>query len=783
MTGNSRSVKKYLRDLSDHPLINGWANLVQSRPWLVILATILFACATVPGMRFIVFNNDYRIYFSPDNKDLIAWENLLDTYTRADSLLVAVESVNGDRIFSPQVMPAIVELTDELWKTPYVTRVDSVTNFQNIATAGDDISMDDLVPKDKVADAEFLRERERIAYREPLIKDAMLGQDGAVTGIYLQMMIPKQGDAISKATAGMHDMKRRFEEKYPNLRIQLGGLVMLNGAFDYYARADMMTILPVMFAITIIIMVLVFRSVAATIAALSAVGITVLSTMGIAGYMEIPIGPHSSVSPQIIKTISVATMMYVVLSFLSELRSQGGKEAAIRQAVKINVVPITLSSFTAAVGFLSMLTSVIPPFQHIGIMCGIGTLICYVLSLTFLPSMLAVLPDRAARKAGKQVHWQWPVRLANFIVHRYRAILVAMVLAPIPALVGFAQLEIDDNFVRLFKKGTWFRDAADFIDARLAGTTNIEFDLHAKGSQGVTEPEFLETVESFKQHLSEDPMVTHVASFSDTMKRIHKAMHGDDPQYYRIPEARDAAAQYLLFYEMNLPFGLELNSQINIDRSAIRLTATTKSASTKDTIAFVERTNAWLEKEHPELGARAVSVLVMFSYMAKAVAVNAYEAAGIAIALVVLIILAGLRSVRLCVIAILSNVIPIMLVLGIWHWAGRTLDFTAGLIFSMTFGVIVDNSLHIMYWYSRGIKEGLSVADAVRGAVERRGPTMLFSTITLVLGFAVFGLSNFFVNVTLGLLTALVFSIGLVWDLLVTPSLLMLMRPYSRKAN
>jgi hypothetical protein len=177
-------------------------------------------------------------------------------------------------------------------------------------------------------------------------------------------------------------------------------------------------------------------------------------------------------------------------------------------------------------------------------------------------------------------------------------------------------------------------------------------------------------------------------------------------------------------------------------------------------------------------------VLVMFSYMAKAVATNAYTAAAIAIGLVVLVILAGLRSIRLCVTAILSNVVPIMLVLGIWHWLGHTLDFTAGLIFSMTFGVIVDNSLHIMYWYSRGIQqEGKSVENAVRAAIQRRGPAMVMSTLTLILGFSVFGLSNFFVNVTLGLLTVLVFAVGLIWDLLMTPSLLLLLRPYSGRSR
>jgi predicted RND superfamily exporter protein len=469
-----------------------------------------------------------------------------------------------------------------------------------------------------------------------------------------------------------------------------------------------------------------------------------------------------------------------VLSFRNLLRVEGSRDAAIGETVRINIVPIALASFTAAVGFFSMLTSVIPPFQHIGIMCGTGVVVGYVLTLTFLPSLLMVLPTRRVSSSGALKEWRWPALLGDFLTRHYRVLLVVMSLLPIPALIGFAHLEIDDHFIRLFKQGTWFRDSSDAIEAKLAGVTTIDFSLHSGAPDGITDPRFLREVEDVKTHLLRDTVVTHIAAFTDTMKRINRAMHQDDPHYYRIPEDQTTAGQALLFYELNQPFGLELNSIMNVDKSSLRFTITTRSTTTKETIAFVERTNQWLEQVHPDLKARAVSVLVMFSYMAKAVAINAFVAAGIAVALVVFVIAVGLRSARLCIAAVLSNIVPVVLVLGIWHWLGHTLDFTAGLIFSMTFGVIVDNSLHLMYWYTRGIRqEGKTVPEAVRGAIERRGPAMVLSTLTLILGFSVFGLSNFFVNVTLGLLTALVFALGLTWDLLMTPALLMWLRPHA----
>lgn len=773
------SIRRKLLDpvhrIADSVFVARWAALVVDRPWRVIASVLAIVALAMPGLRLVTVNDDYRIYFSPDNEDLQAWEDLLDTYVRSDGLVVVVETRNQRPVFSPEVMPAIVELTRELWRAPFVTRVDSISNFQHMIPKGDELTVEDLVPADRAASPSFLAQRETIALQEPLIRDAMLSKDGTVTALHLQMMIPKRGNAIADAATGIREIQRRFEGKYPELRLRLGGLVMLNAAFDEYARSDMATILPAMMVIIVVVMAVLFRSALATVVALTVVFLTVSASMGIVGYLGIPLGPHSSVSPQVILTITIATTMHVMLSFLRELRAHNDRATAVSRAVTSNVVPISFTSLTTVLGFASMLTSVIPPFQHIGIISGLGTVMCYVLTLTLLPSLLRVLPFKPAPQDGQwaESKWRWPARLAGFVIAYHRAIVAIAAVVLVPLVWAASQLEIDDHFVRLFKQGTTFRDDADFIDKRMAGTTNIELSLQASGSQGVTDPGFLAKVQDVKQRLLADPMVTHVAVLTDTINRINKNMHGGDEAFYRLPEDKGVAAQYLLFYEMNLPFGLDLNSQINIDKSALRLTATTKSHSTKDTIAFVERTNGWLEKDFPELRARAVSVLVMFSYMAEQVAINFYTSALVAMVLIVCAIALALRSWRMGLLSLVPNLFPIIVVFAVWHWLGRTLDFTAALIFSMTFGVIVDDTVHFLHSYMRLKGKGKSAEEAIRGSMTHVGPAILFATLILALGFMVFGLSNFQVNVTLGLLTALTFCVGFALELMLTPALLM----------
>jgi len=769
-----------LHRCSDAVFISRWAQVVSRRPWLVIALTAVVLAATAPGLRLLAFNDDYRIYFSPENEDLQSWENLLDTYSRTDSLLFVVEAQNGKRVFSPEIMPTVVRLTQELWTVPYVTRVDSVANFQYLVPKGDELTVEDLVPETRAASTVFLRQREKAAHAEPLLNGAMLSDDGTVTAFALQMMIPKKDNAIADAAAHVREIQKRYEAQFPDLRVRLGGLVMLNAAFDEYARSDMATIMPTMLVVIVVVMTALFRSISATLAALATVFLTVLIAMGIAGYLGIPLGPHSSISPQVILTITIATAMHIILTFLNAVTSDRTRDAAVVHAVKANFVPISFTSLTTILGFTSMLTSVIPPFQHIGIMSGIGTLVCYLLSLTLLPSLLRILPFKP-RARTEHDGWTWPTTLGAFVIRYHRAIVGVAAIALVPMVWGMSQLQIDDHFVRLFKKGTAFRDDADFIDAHLAGTTNIELSLHSNGPNGITDPNFLAKVERVKEHLLDDPLVTHVAVLTDTFKRINRDMRGGDPAYYRLPGDKETAAQLLLFYEMNLPFGLELNSQINIDKSALRLTATTKSSSTKDTIAFVDRTNDWLEHAYPEFQARAVSVLVMFSYMAKKVAINFYTSAFTAMILIFLAIALALRSWRLGLLSLVPNLFPIIIVFAIWYALGRTLDFTAALIFSMTFGVIVDDTVHFMHKYLHAVtKEGKSVSDGIIAAMSTVGPAIFYSTMVLSLGFIIFGLSNFQVNVTLGVLTALAFSVGVVIELVLTPALLMLLHSHRR---
>ncbi|MBU6950856.1 RND family transporter [Hahella sp. HN01] len=758
------------------------AHLIIAAPKRVIAFLLLMPVLLSPGLQHIKFNDDYRVYFSKDNVDLVAWENLLDTYSRTDPLIVTVEATQGADLFSPEVMEAVQRLTEELWQVDFVTRVDSITNFQHIEADAEEILVEDLVLPEKLHNPGYLSSRRTIAESEPRIKDRMLSSDGKVTAIYLQLMIPDKENAIAEAAAKVRSIRDDYEQRYANLDIRLGGIVMLNAAFDEYARADMATLFPLMFLIFMVIMALLFRSWKVTLCIVFSTILTVFSAFGVTGFLGIEFSPHSSIAPHVILTISVAVGIHVALSYLFGRARHPGRDDAVKHTLQQNIYPVTLTSLTTGIGFLSMLYSDVPPFQHLGVMCALGVLFAYINSMILIPASMMLMNIQRDQSATSVIS-QLCKALGEFLVRRKALVAVVFLGLMSAPLYGLRYFTIDDHPVKMFEKGTEFRDDADFIDQRLAGTTTIHFSLDTSVEQGISDPVFLQDAEAFKQHLLDDPMINHVASLTDTLKRVNKSLHNGDQAFYKTADSQEANAQALLFYEANLPFGQEINNEINIAKSSTRMIATISSSSSSEIINLVDRTHQWLQDNVHSFKSRGVSVLVMFSYMIERLADNMIINAALATVLIGLVLTLTLGSVRLGLISMAPNLAPILVAFGVWSLCGGSLDFAAVLIFAMTLGVVVDDTVHFISKYLRLTRDqGMTPNEAVVETFRSIGPALLISTVVLSVGFLAFSLSHFHMNVTLGIMSSLTFLIALIFDFIMLPLLLLTFGPKPKPA-
>ena len=334
----------------------------------------------------------------------------------------------------------------------------------------------------------------------------------------------------------------------------------------------------------------------------------------------------------------------------------------------------------------------------------------------------------------------------------------------------------NDEFINYFDESVEFRSDTDYISENLTGIYNIEYSIGSGESGGINNPEYLKNLNAFEDWLNEQPEVIHVNAFSEVARRVNRSMHGDDPQYYKVPENREEAAQYLLLYELSLPFGLDLNNQINVDKSETRLTVTIKNLSSVEMIAFAKRGEEWLKTNTPEpMHAIGVSPTLMFSKLGFRQADSMQKGNIVALILITLILILALRSFKLGMLSIIPNVTPVLVGFGIWALYKGQINTGMVIVFGMTLGIIVDDTVHFMSKFLRAKRElGYNSEQAVVYAFETVGKALVTTTIVLLAGFSVLSTSAFALNSYMARLTVIIISAALIIDFILLPSLLIL---------
>lgn len=745
---------------------------IVDHPRRVILVCLVLVLGLAAGGSRLSFTNDYRVFFSNENPQLLAFQAIENTYTKTDNVFFVLAPHGGD-VFQRPVLQAVQELTTLAWQTPYSTRVDSLSNFQHTYADQDELVVEDLVTDADALGPPDLQRIRAIALSEPLLVDRLVSPEGHVTGINITVQLPGLDETreVPEVVEYTHLIADRIRGEFPGIDVYLTGMVVMDHAFGEASRGDLSTLVPASFAVIVITVGLLLRGWAGTFATLWIILFSILAAMGATGWLAMRITPPSATAPTIIMTLAVADTVHILASMVHYMHKGMPKREALLESLRINMQPVFLTSLTTGLGFLSMNFSDAPPFRDLGNITTMGVTAAYLLSITFLPALVMLLPIHARQQPeGSRLI----ERFAGFVVHRHRTLLwsvgaiIAMLIAFIP------RNELNDVFVNYFNESIEFRRHTDFVDRNLGGLYNIQYSLPAAESGGVSRPDYLAQVDRFAAWLRGQPEVVHVNTFTDTMKRLNKNLHGDDPDWYRLPDQRDLAAQYLLLYEMSLPYGLDLNDQINVDKSASRMSVTTRTLSTNDFLALVERADTWLKRNTPGIYVEASSTSVMFGHIGQRNIESMLVGTTVALVLISMVLIIALRSFKLGMISLLPNLLPAGMAFGLWGLLVGEVGLSLSVVTAMSLGIVVDDTVHFLSKYLRARREqGLDPEAAVRYAFSSVGMALWITSLVLMAGFMVLALSAFYLNAGMGMLTAIVIGLALVVDFLFLPPLLM----------
>jgi len=742
--------------------------------YLIILATLVLVGLTTLGFP-LRFDNDTRVFFSEDNPQFMAFEALQDTYTKNDGVLFVLAPQDG-QVFTPETLSAVEWLTNEAWQMPYSIRVDSISNFQYTYADEDDLIVEDLITDaSSFSEAEMARIK-AIALAEPFLINKLISPQAHVTGINVTVQLPDKNleTAVPEVVAFARDLADKVRARSPHLEVYLTGIVVMNNSFPEAFKSDLFSLIPIMYMGILILLGLLLRAFYGTFATLLVISFSTMAAMGLAGLLGMVLSGPSSAAPIMILTLAIADSVHFLASFGHEMRVNGReKREAIVESLRVNLRPIFLTSLTTAIGFLSLNFGDVPPFHDLGNIVAMGIAIAFLLSVVFLPAFIAILPVRCQLKTVKTLKTM--DHLSDFVIARQKQLMWGIAAVMVLLIACLPRNELNDVFVHYFDEHFDFRRATDFTTENLTGIYDIHYSLKAGEPDGINKPEFLQVVAEFAEWFRQQPQVIHVNTITDTFKRLNQNLHGDDPSYYRLPERRDLAAQYLLLYEMSLPYGLDINNQINVDKSATRLTVTLETLSSNDMLALDERAQQWLKKKGlPSMEAgQGASTAMMFAHIGSRNIRSMLFGATVALVLISLILIVALRSLKFGLISLIPNLVPTAMAFGLWGILVGEVGLGLSVVAGLTIGIVVDDTIHFLsqYLYARREK-GLTSENAVRYAFRNVGMALWITSIVLMVGFLILSLSHFYINSTMGIMVAVTIVFALIADFLFLPALL-----------
>ncbi len=747
-------------------------SLVMNRRWLTVLVSLLAIFLIAAGtVRLVEVDVDFRNHFGKNDPRLVALEQLEDTYALSDSLLVVMAPEDGT-IFTRDALMAVEEMTEQLWQTPFVTRVDSITNYSHSWAVGDELIIEPLIDDAAGLTESELEQTREIALGTEEISGRYVSRDGRVAGLTVNVVLPDAGRQQAKVDVVdfLHAAAAEARASHANIEYHLTGGLFLNRSVRDALNEDMSKLGLIALTTMLVVAFAMLRSVSAVVAVIILLVAVVMSGLGFAGWVGMKLYGESGAALFVLMAVTVAHCMHIVEGMLAQMRQGMDRTQAVIHSMRSNVWPVFLTSVTTAIGFLSLNFSEMPPFRIMGNIVAFGAMCAFVFAVTLLPAVLSLLPVSARpKREGKRSFFDL---LGRFVVYHHIVLLFSFGAIVIALIAGVARIELNEDPLKLLDRSYEYRRSTDFVSENFSGLEPFEYSLSAGREAGITDVGYLRDVDAFATWYKAQPEVAHVFAITDILKRLNRNLNGDDPDYYVVPDESDLAAQYLLLYEFSLPAGLDLNNLVDVERSATRMTVVLKSLSAKEKIGLDNRAQAWLRQNAPSLETGATGVPLVGAYSIKRNIEKMLIGTVVAMAVVSLLLVFIFKSLRFGLISLIPNFVPAAMAMGAWGYTVGEVGVAASVVTALAFGIIVDDTIHFLTKYLRARKQGLLPSESVQSALSTVGKALFATTLVFALGFLVFGASGMANNQALGLLMGITVIIALLADFLFLPPLL-----------
>ncbi len=796
-------------------LLESWGHFVHRHAWWVIAIAIAVTAASATQLKHLYVDATLEGFFREDDPVRVLYDDFRDQYGRDTFIIVSLDPEGG--LFEREFLETLRELHERIEsEIPLVVEVTSLVNARETRGVGDELVVGELM-EDWPEDDAALAEIERRALANPLYRNNLISGDGELTAIMIETEVYSQIGVDDDALGGFEDEDPAFDEagapaadaepvfltgeeearivegvlallaeyRGDGLRIEVAGTPVLTQQFAAKMQADMARFTVLALAIIVVSLATLFRRVGAVLLPLATVVCAVLTTLSIMAATGTPVTSPTQIIPTFLLAVGVGGSVHILAIYYQARRRGLSKEDGIAHALGHSGLAVIMTSLTTAGGLLSFMAAALLPIGHFGVFAPVGVIVALLYTLTLLPALMAVAPGRSdAPGEAKPLFFSQRllVDAGTWAVRHDLAILIVTAALIAFSLLGASKLRISHSPFDWFPEGDLVRNGMEAMDTNMGGMGNIEVLVDTGEPNGFHDPVLLSRTDRLHGYVYSldinDVQAGKVFSLIDVVKETNQALNENQAAFYAIPEDRQLVAQELLLFENAGSDDVEdlVDSTFQSGRISVRVPI-------QDSTAFPDFIQAVIDEAArllgPGVAIEVTGIVRVISETMDAVLHTMVRSYVTALMIITPLMVLLIGRVGVGVLAMVPNLTPVILTLGIMGWNDIPLDAFTLLVGSIALGLAVDDTIHFMHNFRRYFDETGDVEVAVRRTLETTGQALLFTSIVLAAGFAIYTqayLTNLFY---FGLLTSLTIVFAFVADLVLAPA--MLVRVFGRR--
>jgi predicted RND superfamily exporter protein len=748
-------------------------SLTRRHPRLVLAAfaalTLLLGAAA-PFTRWDANPDRLTVEGSPE---LAAYRDYLAAFGSDELLVIAFEHPD---LLGRDGLAAIRALTDALFEIEGVEDVASLDTAYDVAFGPFGPFAAPLLPDDLAAappPAELLAQARAL----PMARDGLVDAEGRTTALIVKPRASGLGaearETQRRVLAGVDAVLARPE--FAGIEFHLAGSPVFNRELERLNTRDNALFTPVAAGLVAVLLAFALRSFTATALAMACVGGTVAWVRGGMTLLDVPLDTTTSLLAPLLMVLSVCVVLHVLVRYQRE-RASGAPVAAAVDEIEAHVLlPAALTAATTVIGFVSLLVSPIPSVRTFGLFSALGAAVAFALGAVGVPAALRALGP-SGRAAGRDRAGALLHRIAAFSERRAGLVLGATLLLSLAAAASLPRLRVSTHDGEFFPPDHALNRAYDFIEARLGGITPLEVVFESERPAGLRDPAALAAIARLQDFLDDEPATLRGVSTADWVDQARDALEPEERRALPL----DAEGLERVAFVLEAVARDDLPYWVRGDWRAARLSTRSLGLDSEQNAALLRRVEAAAVRALagvPGVRATVTGLVPVFARMEEYLLDSQIRSFATAMLAIFAVFALLLRSLGWALVAMVPNVVPVLLTLAWMAVAGVPLDVVTVMIASITLGVVVDDTVHLLHGFERARREGLAPGAAMSDALARSGHALLFTGGVLALGFATLALSEFRPTARFGELTAVTIVVALAAELLLLPALVHALAP------